>query len=156
RARFPSTAISVEDWLIDVANARGAQVVSREMSHDGGFKAPGESVFSTEELVTALCLSSLPDRLQSLRLAAQFISRGTLDREEFLQLTIRERTGQVLHGLAESALRVNPQHELWLWVHQVTGIGPGKTTPPLLHWSRLAFPEPDHRHIASGRWKLVS
>jgi hypothetical protein len=154
KEKYPSGAIKDEDWLIDLANARGAMVISRVGVSEDLFRAPPENEFSTEELIVAICLSGYEDRLQSLRLAAQLISRDRFDRARLGRLIRQERVEAVLGALAREALHVDPTHDGWRFVHRLCDSKATRTT--LLHWTRLAQPIPDDRRVASGVWRLVA
>jgi hypothetical protein len=49
-------ATSLEDWLLDVANARGATFVRRVRDDSRPFDPPGEDVVSNENLAVAIRL----------------------------------------------------------------------------------------------------
>ena len=153
-AKYPSGASCPTGWLIDVGNARGARIVNRVGDCDDQFIPPDESEFSNDELIAALCQLGLREELQSLRIAAQFISAGRLERDRLRMLIDRERLQPVLGTLADQALIVEPRHPEWLWIQECCGRRAKHT--PLLHWSRLAEPIPNDRHVASGKWRLVA
>lgn len=152
--KYPSGALCPTGWLMDVGNARGARIVNRVGDGDEQFIAPDESEFSNDELIAALCQLGLREELQSLRIAAQFISAGRLQRDRLRILIERERLQPVLGALAYQALIVEPCHPEWLWIQDCCA-GRASYTP-LLHWSRLAEPIPNDRHVASGKWRLVA
>ncbi len=150
---YPSGADCPTGWLLDVGNARGAGIVNRVGRVDDSFVPPSLDELSNEELIAALCQMQLPEQLQALRVAAQLISAGGLDGNGLEELMVRERLHDVLGSLAREACRVEPEHPEWSWILQrCDGKGSGAT---LLHWTRLAEPIPDHRHVASGKWRLV-
>lgn len=151
---YPSGADCPTGWLLDVGNARGARIVNRVGKLDASFVPPSLDELSNEELIAALCQMQLPEQLQALRVAAQLISAGGLDRNRLKELMVRERLQYVLGSLAREARHVEPDHPEWLWISEVCGGQPPKVT--LLHWTRLAMPIPGHRHVASGKWKLVA
>ncbi len=68
-----------EDWLLEVANARGARIVSRPNSALGKFVPPDGDLVSNEELITGICQLQCLDFPQMLRVAAQLISRGAFE-----------------------------------------------------------------------------
>ena len=87
--QLPSSgANTLEAWLVDVANSRGALVIRRQELHPD-FKVPEEAL-SNEELAIGLILPCLADEPQILRLAAQLISRGSLDVAQLLFIARRE------------------------------------------------------------------
>jgi hypothetical protein len=150
--RYGTGSISLQDWLVDIANARGAWVVSRALPSCAEVPSLGD--LSNEELVAGLCLPGLPEQLQTLRLSAQLISRGLVDMDRLLTLATRERIGPVLGSLAKEALKVDSAHAGWTRLSSV--FGDAAPHAVLLHWSRLAFPVPDRRGVASGEWRLVA
>lgn len=153
---FPSPGAAVlEDWLLDVANVRGAGFVLRHPERDPSFKAPGEDVLSDEELVVAICLVNNLDRPQMLRAAAQLVSRGRLSVEKLCLVARRERVVVVLAELARQALRVESGHSAWTAI--LAKLGDAKRPrSPIMHWTRLAIPIPDSRGINTVGWRLVS
>lgn len=152
--KYPSGAMCPTGWLMDVGNARGARIVNRVGHVDSQFVPPDEVELSNDELIAALCQLGLREELQSLRVAAQFISAGRLNREQLRKLIVRERLQPVLGALAYQALIVEPDHPEWLWIRDCCATHTRHI--PLLHWSRLAEPIPNDRHCASGKWRLVA
>lgn len=154
--RHPSAGAScLEDWLLDVANARGARVVVRPGSTSTALAAPPRDELTDEELVVAICHLAGADRPQMLRLAAQLISRGSLDLTPLIRLAVRERTGAVLAAMAAGALKVAPTHPAWLAIHRAFAAAP----PPhdvVIHWSRLAEPVMANGRCNAASWKLVA
>lgn len=154
--RHPSaTAETVEDWLVDVANARGARIVQRDVAAGADFLPPTEGELSTEELVAAICLLQRRDRPQMLRLAGQFVTRGAVDLPRLIRLARRERIEVVLGELARQALRVEPGHGAWRALAEAF---PARqpVRSPILHWQRLAWPTMSPRGCNAERWHLVS
>lgn len=145
----------VEDWLVETANSRGAQVVTRATGPDRTFVAPSEDKLSNEELVVAICQGQCLDRPQMLRLAAQLISRRRIVPSVLILTAKRERVGAVLAELARQALHVEASHPTW---QAVLAAFEHERHPrePILHWTRLAEPiMRDGRCNAAG-WKLVA
>lgn len=145
----------IEDWLVDVANARGARVVVRNAPTGRPAPPPAESELSNAELIVGLLLTQNRDRPQILRLAAQLISGGKVQLDELARLAIQERVERVLAELARQALRVEPQHALW---RKIAGEF-GSCQPlrePLLHFTRLAEPVPVNGRVNAQRWRLVA
>ncbi|MBI5154915.1 hypothetical protein HZA57_06735 [Candidatus Poribacteria bacterium] len=156
RDEFPSaTSECLEDWLVDVANGRGAGVVARPVPAPEGFVGPSTTRLGNEELVTGICQLQCLDRPQMLRLAAQLISRRAVDPGRLRLVARRERSGAVLASLAASALRVEPRHPTWRALHE--GLA---DEPPLkdvvLHWTRLAEPVMRSRSPNARSWKLAA
>jgi len=152
---YPSaTAATIEDWLVDVANARGAKIVQRQPPADPTFLPPPETELSTEELVAAICLLQRRDRPQMLRLAAQFITRAAVDLPRLIRLARRERIELVLGEMARQALRVDGRHPAWLAI--TNAFPPGRPLrSPIIHWQRLAWPIMATRGGRVERWHLV-
>jgi len=156
RAISPSsTAATLEDWLVDVANIRGARIVTRGANPAFAGAGPPESDFSNEELVVALCQLQALDRPQMLRLAGQLISRETVDFGRLKSVAIRERATLVLTELAHQALHVDPRHGLW---KELSFLHPERPQlrGPVLHWTRLAEPVPVNGLCNAELWRLVA
>lgn len=134
--------LDIEDWLVDLANVRGATVVFRDQDNIFIYSFPERIQFSDEELVVGLCQLNCIDQPQMLRLAAQLISRNSVDITRLLQLAVIERTSPILKELAGLALKIEPNHSGWKKI-QASLIGEKKLKDPLLHWSRLAEPRFD-------------
>ncbi len=155
-AEFPiENAACLEDWLIELANARGARSSIRDIADKPAYLLPDEHHVSDEELVTGLCQLQCLDRPQILRLAAQFISRGQVQFDRLKRLAEQERIRPILAELAKQALRVEPKHQLWGKIHEAF-LDQKPLTEPLLHWTRLAEPVMQHGRYNAERWKLVS
>ena len=150
----PTGAATLDDWLIDQANIRGARVLTRPDADLCDSEPPGEDALSSEELIVGICLACNEDRLQTLRLAAQLISRGDCDMPKLVRLIRMERVEPVIGSLATAVLRIQPQHACWSELARVFGNQSARV--PLLHWTRLAEPVPNSRHVASGAWRLVA
>lgn len=153
---YPSAgAQCLEDWLLDVANARGACFVTRWPPASADFIAPPKSLFSNEELVVAVCQPHNLDRPQILRAAAQLISRQAVCLEVLLTTARRERAELVLAELARQAVHVAPEHRLW---RALRGALDHLAEPrdPILHWTRLAVPIPNKQGYNAVGWKLVA
>jgi hypothetical protein len=156
RAEFPSaSAACVEDWLVDVANERGARIVFRE---DRPADAPVDlprTCLTDEELIVGICQLQNLDRPQMLRLAAQLISRHAVDLRRLCHVAERERAGIVLAELARQALKVDPTHASW----QAIAKRFARERPPrdtLLHWTRLSEPVMKNGRCDAQRWELVA
>jgi hypothetical protein len=154
--KYPSaTADSLEDWLLDVANCRGARIVVRDPPAPTEFVPPPSAELSQEELVVAICMLQGDDRPQLLRLAAQLISRSELDLTTLSRVATRERVGRVFKSMAEAALKVDPTHPAWLHL-----AGAFAAAAPLrdvvIHWSRLAEPIMDKGRVNASAWRLVA
>lgn len=147
----------MEDWLLAVANARGARVVVRAVAQDAevAFEAPPREVFSDEELVTGILLLCRRDVPQLLRPAAQLVSRGHLDIPRLLHQGRKERTCRSLKMLALQALHVDPDHAAWREVLEGVQEWP-EYSQPLIHWTRLAEPRMRRNAPGAEAWVLVS
>jgi len=154
KQRFPSPgAESVEAWLVDVANSRGARIVRRQ-ELPGNFAVP-KSELSNEELAVGLLLPCLADEPPMLRLAAQIISRGLADVARLLPVARREGALRVLANLAAQASRVAPEHPLWRQIVEATA--QERPLPEnVIHWTRLAEPVMPARGVHDGKWRLVA
>ena len=155
---FPALrASALEDWLIDVANARGARVVFREENPEAVFErqSPPLNRLSNEELVAALCQPQCIDRPPLLRLAGQLISRHAVVASVLLLVAERERVGFILAELARQALRIAPDHALW---RQLAAALANVRRPRdvLLHWTRLAEPVMRNGRCNAESWRLVA
>jgi len=156
RKRYPSTtAACLEDWLLDVANRRGARIVVREPPAPESFTPPTSQEFTQEELVVAICQLQGQDRPQLLRLAAQFISRGELDYAALALAAKRERVGSVLNAMAKEALKVSPGHPCWSFLTK-TFAAASRPRDVVMHWTRLAEPLMAHGRINAANWRLVA
>lgn len=155
RKQYPSRDTAcLEDWLIDLANARGARVISRDVSGDGSFAPPPEESLSNSELVVAICQPQCLDRPQMLRLAAQLISRRAVKFEELKLVARRERSERILAEMARQALKVDPAHEIWREIFEVFG-REARLREPIIHWTRLAQPIMNAGRCNASGWRLV-
>lgn len=145
----------LEDWLVDIANARGARLVTRNPETHRATRAVSESELSNAELAVGLLLTQNLDRPQILRLAAQLISADAVSFDELKLLAVQERVERVLAELARQALRVEPKHSLWSKIAEAfqTCEVPRQ---PLLHYTRLAEPVPVNGRVNAQCWRLVA
>lgn len=154
--RYPSpNAGSLEDWLLDVANARGARIVMRDPASPPFDRSPPEEELSNAELITAICQLQGEDQPQLLRLAAQLISRCAVDLRALERLAVRERTGSVLAALARETLKVAPDHPYWRALAERFASAP-IPHDTLLHWTRLAEPVMAQGRCNAASWRLVA
>jgi hypothetical protein len=154
--RYPSAgAACLEDWLLDVANFRGACFVVRHPPAAPDFHPPGLAELDNEDLVVALLQPHNLDRPQMLRAAAQLISQDSVDPPRLLHAARREGADRVLADLARSAVRVEPAHATWsVLARALATCRPLRQ--PILHWTRLAVPVPDARGCNAQTWRLVA
>jgi len=156
RREYPSaTASCLEDWLLDVANERGARVVTRNADRQWPCGIPPPSAVPDEDLIAAICQPQGLDRPQTLRVAAQMISAGRVEAGVLAQLAIREGAASVLRLLAEQALRVDPDHRVWRELRDALPLR-YRPASPLIHWTRLAEPCPQRRTCRNDAWRLVT
>jgi hypothetical protein len=144
----------LEDWLVDLANMRGARIVTRE---DTNALPDGVDFdeLTNEELVVGLLLPQNRDRPQILRLAAQLISRKAVDFRQLARLAIQERVEFILAELARQACKVEPRHSLWRQIRQEFE-AEKMPASPLVHYTRLAQPVMKNRRANAEKWVLVS
>lgn len=142
----------IEDWLVDVANGRGATVVCRRADLKG-FQGPTLEDLTNEEVVVGLCRLQGLDRPQILRLAGQLISRGVVDVPRLVAHAQQERVEPVLREMARQALIVEPEHSVWRLLYAALP----ETHPrdSIIHWSRLAWPVMTSRGCNAEKWVLV-
>ena len=153
---FPSSgAQCLEDWLLDVANARGACFVTRWPPANVDFVPPPLILLSNEELVVAICQPHNLDRPQMLRAAAQLVSMQAVNGDVLLATSCRERADLVLADLARQTVHVSPEHILWRKICNALAGLPAPRSP-IIHWTRLAVPIPDERGCNAIAWKLVA
>ncbi len=137
-AVYPGQGVEcMEDWLLDLANARGARSVSRVAAHTGlEGDLPDRETFSNAELVIAVCQPQNRDRPQWLRAAAELISKEDVELEELLRKARHERVERVLAELSKQALKAEPEHGFWLGINEAfSNARPFSDT--LIHWTRL-------------------
>src|SRR5207253_10487204 len=75
--RNPGTAEVLEDWLVDIANSRGARIVTREGTNL--VNGPDLNELTNEQMAIGLLLRQNRDRPPMLRLAAEVISLKAYD-----------------------------------------------------------------------------
>jgi len=156
RVEFPSpSADCLEDWLVDIANDRGARIVFREnRPPDASVDLP-QAALADEELIVGICQVQNLDRPQMLRLAAQFISRHAVNVKGLCHLAEQERAGIVLAELARQALKVDNNHTTWQAISRRFA-SERPTRDALLHWTRLSEPVMKHGRCNAQEWKLVA
>lgn len=152
---YPSgQSASCEDWLMDVAHARGARVVHRPDECSDGFIPPPPQDFANEELVVAICVLQRADKPQLLRLAAQLVSRGAVNVRRLILLARRERAEGIVGEMARQALKVEPGHAEWRKLADELPDGRALRSP-IIHWQRLAWPVMSKGRVNAQRWELV-
>ena len=149
-----ASGLSIEEWLLDVANARGAAVITRPHA-SGNTANPPLDVLTDEELTVACCQLNAADHPQLLRPAAQLISRGKLDFERLILVARRERAERLLAELARQALIVEPDHAVWKRI--AAAFSQARALPDvLIHWTRLAEPVMTFGQPGAQKWRLIS
>jgi hypothetical protein len=133
-AQISGAGERVADWLLKVAVERGANHYRRDFDPT---LPPDMSVISDEEIGVALCLGENPYKLDSLRVASQFLSSPCIKSERLCHLAIQERCEPVLLHIAEVAGKYAPQQEPWAYVreHLLPRRVPRQNALP--HWTRL-------------------
>ena len=145
----------IEDWLVAVANARGARVVVLPQGLPESFLPPDTAALSNAELVVGICQGQCRDRPQMLRLAAQLISREVVDLDQLIYIARLERVEPMLAELSRQARRVAPDHEMWREIH-ARFERQRNLREPLLHWTRLAEPVMRKGRCNAESWRLVA
>lgn len=155
--KYPAAdAKCLEDWLLDVANARGARIVTREHEASlNSFVPPARMEFNDEELIVAICQLQGADRPQLLRLAGQMISRGNIDVVCLIRMAVRERVEPVLNAMAQQALKVAPDHPVWVKLAETFSRVRG-VRDAVVHWTRLAEAVPVNGRCNAASWRLVA
>lgn len=155
RAKYlDSSGETIDEWLVDIANSRGIDVVFRPGVITAQFEYPGLKELSNEELVAAVLLLSRVDEPQILRVAAQLISRGELHYASLRVLIERERLERQVKALARQALIVDPCHPMWKRLFEAVSDAPD-FSDSLIHWTRLAEPRMITRKVGANGWDLV-
>jgi hypothetical protein len=137
--------------LVNEANRRGYTAVL-------GCSAVQASLLenlSLEELAISFLLPGMADEPQTLRLAAQIISRGAINVTTLLQLSEREGALRTLAALCTQALSISPEHEVWGAI-AARCASQKPLRENLIHWTRLAEPVMRPRGPHSGEWRLVA
>lgn len=156
RREFPCSGCAcIEDWLIRLANVRGATVVIPRTASPATFTGPDVDQLGNEDLVVAICQLNCLDRPQMLRLAAQLVSRSMVDTDHLILSARRERCEPVLAELGRQALKVAPDHPAWRAICEAFSDEP-KLREPLLHWTRLAEPIMKDGRCNAESWRLVA
>jgi len=122
---------------------------------NAAFVPPASQELSDEELVVAICLLQCRDRPQMLRLAAQLVSRATVEVRRLTLVARRERVDRILAELARQALKVDPVHPVWCAVQKAFDTA-RPLREPILHWSRIAEPVMRDGRINASSWRLVA
>ena len=143
RSHAGHDCLCMEDWLLDLANHRGARSVTRSgIKADSSVDFPDRNLISNAELVIAICQPQNRDRPQWLRAAAELISKGDVDIGELISKAKRERVERVLAELSRQALKVESGHSGWLSINNAF-LHARPYLDPLIHWTRLTSKKAD-------------
>jgi hypothetical protein len=155
RSRDPiSGALMREDWLLVLANDRGAKSITPAFPGNGVCFLPDTKEFSNEELIAAICLPHNRDRPQWFRLAAELVVKEDTDLVKLKAIAIRERLGRILAELARTALRAFPGDERWAELAELDENHGLPLKDNLIHWSRLAKGRKTHA-ASSASYNMV-
>jgi hypothetical protein len=133
-ARLSGAGERLPEWLLKVAVERGASHYRREFDPT---LPPDLPAISDEEIGVALCLGQNPYNLDSLRVAAQFLSSPRINAERLCRLAVRERCEPVLLHIAEVAKKYAPKQEPWVFLRKHLSPRRVPRTDALPHWTRL-------------------
>jgi len=133
-AQLSGAGERVAEWLLKVAIARGANHYRREFDPTLPADLPA---ISDEEIGAALCLGQNPYSLDSLRVAAQFLSSARVDAGRLCRLAVQERCEPGLLHIAAVAKKYAPEQEPWAFLREHLRPRPVPRTDALPHWSRF-------------------
>ena len=122
------------EWLLKVAIQRGANHYRRDFDPA---LPPDLPTISDEEIGVALCLGQNSYNLDSLRVAAQFLSSPQVDAARLCRLAVQERCEPVLLHIAEIARKYAPEQEPWVTLRKNLLPRPVPRSDALPHWTRL-------------------
>jgi len=133
-ARESGAGERLPEWLLKVAVQRGANHYQREFDPA---LPPDLPAIGDEDIGAALCLGEIPYNLDSLRVAAQFLSSPQIDAARLCRLAVQERCEPVLLHIAEIARKHVPAQEPWAYLrlHLLPRRVPHMDALP--HWTRL-------------------
>jgi hypothetical protein len=133
-AQLSGAGKRVADWLLKVAVERGANHYRRDFDPILPADLPA---ISDEEIGVALCLGQNTYNLDSLRVAAQFLSSPRINAARLCRLAVQERCEPVLLHIAEVANKYAPEQEPWAFLRKHLYPRPVPGTDALPHWTRL-------------------
>jgi hypothetical protein len=133
-AQLSGAGERVTDWLLKVAVERGANHYRRDFDSTLPADLPA---ISDEEIGVALCLGQNPYNLDSLRVAAQFLSSPRINAAHLCRLAVQERCEPVLLHIAEVAKKYAPEQEPWTFLREHLRPRRVPRTDALPHWTRL-------------------
>jgi hypothetical protein len=133
-ARLSGAGERLPDWLLKVAIERGASHYRREFDPK---LPPDLPAIIDEEIGVALCLGQNPYDLDSLRVAAQFLSSPRINVARLCRLAVQERCEPVLLHIAEVAKKYAPEQEPWASLRKQLRPRHVPRSDALPHWTRL-------------------
>ena len=133
-AQLSGSEERVADWLLKVAIERGASHYRREFDPT---LPPDLPAIGEEEVGVALCLGQNPYDLDSLRVAAQFLSSPRINVARLCRLAVQERCEPVLLHIAEVAKKYAPEQEPWASLRKQLRLRHVPRSDALPHWTRL-------------------
>ena len=133
-AQLSGAGERVAEWLLKVANERGANHYRRDFDSTLPADLPA---ISDEEIGVALCLGQNPYNLDFLRVAAQFLSSPRINAARLCQLAVQERCEPVLLHIAGIAGKYVPEQEPWVSLRKHLRPRRVPRTDALPHWTRL-------------------
>lgn len=150
-----SSGDTLDEWLVDICNARGYYAIFRPGVKVAEYDYPGESELMDEELAASLLLLSRVDEPRILRLASQIISRAEIYPATFSRLVEIERLQRQVKMLARQALKVSPHHSTWASIYKRFQDA-SDFSDSLIHWTRLAEPQMEPGKVGAKTWNLIS
>jgi hypothetical protein len=133
-ARQSGAGERLPEWLLKVAIGRGATHYQRDFDPT---LPPDLPAIGDEEIGVALCLGQNSYNLDSLRVAAQFLSSPRIDAERLCRLAVQERCEPVLLHIAEVAKKYAPKQEPWASLRNQLRPRHVPRLDALPHWTRL-------------------
>jgi hypothetical protein len=133
-AQLSGAGERVADWLLKVAIERGASHYRRDFDPT---LPPDLPAIGDEEVGVALCLGQNPYNLDSLRVAAQFLSSPRINAECLCRLAVQERCEPVLLHIAGVAEKYAPEQEPWVFLRKHLSPRHVPRSDALPHWTRL-------------------
>jgi len=75
--------------------------------------------------------------------------------DQLILVARRERSEIVLAEMARQALKVDSAHSLWVRIAEAFE-NTRRPRDPVIHWTRMAEPEPGPRGCNADSWRLVA
>jgi hypothetical protein len=133
-AQLSGAGERVAEWLLKVAIERGASHYQRDFDPT---LPPDLPAIGDEEVGVALCLGQNPYNLDSLRVAAQFLSSPRINVTRLCRLAVQERCEPVLLHIAGVAEKYAPEQEPWFFLRKHLSPRHVPRLDALPHWTRL-------------------